>query len=343
MSRLFPIRSPVEREAEEPRVLAVDDEDADEVFSALSSDTARTILQLLYAEPRTASDLADHVDTSLQNVRYHLEKLRDAGLVEVADTWYSERGTEMKVYAPASESVVVFAGEDDGGTLRTLLRQLVGGVGVLAMGSVAVEYLARTYGTPEVGAGDGGGAGAPTGGDGAGSGAPTSTEAPSAGGGAPATTAAGGGTDAGGERTAAETAAGGTSIDSSSGDVTPGTGVAGTNAEGTTAAAGTRVGATNGDPTTATDGGTTNAVVPDSTTGETGATTAADLATDTAAATTSAVNESLGGGDGTTVADTAPEGVAAVEGAVGLPPGALFFLGGALMLAVLLGYQYLAR
>ncbi|MFB6218883.1 MAG: ArsR/SmtB family transcription factor, partial [Halobacteriaceae archaeon] len=110
MSRLLPFRTPVERESDEPRVLGIDDDAADEVFDALASRTAREILGALYEEPRTASDLAEGVDTSLQNVRYHLDSLTDAGLVEVADTWYSSRGTEMKVYAPADSSVVVFAG-----------------------------------------------------------------------------------------------------------------------------------------------------------------------------------------------------------------------------------------
>ena len=110
MSRLFPLRRSVEPTGEEPRLVDIDEDAADEVFGALSSETARSILAALYEEPRTASDLAEAVDTSLQNVRYHLEKLVDAELVEVADTWYSERGTEMKVYAPRSESLVLFAG-----------------------------------------------------------------------------------------------------------------------------------------------------------------------------------------------------------------------------------------
>jgi DNA-binding transcriptional ArsR family regulator len=140
VSRLLPLRTPVEREEGQHRVLSIDEDAADEVFAALSSETARTILSALYEEPRTASDLADVGDTSLQNVRYHLEKLRDAGLVEVVDTWYSSRGTEMKVYAPADASVVMFAGDEDTGlSLREALGRLVGGVGILGLASLAVE------------------------------------------------------------------------------------------------------------------------------------------------------------------------------------------------------------
>lgn len=148
MSRLFPFTTDAESAAEEPRLVDISDEAADDVFAALSSTTARAAYQSLHHEPRTASDLADVTDTSLQNVRYHLDNLRDAGLVEVVDTWYSERGTEMKVYAPTDTSLVVFAGDDeDKSTLWTLVRNFVGGVGVLGLASVAVQRVA-TRGLP---------------------------------------------------------------------------------------------------------------------------------------------------------------------------------------------------
>lgn len=163
MSRLFPFTTSAESKAEEARLVDIADDAADEVFAALSSGTARAAYRSLHEEPRTTSDLADVTDTSLQNCRYHLDNLQDAGLVEVVDTWYSERGTEMKVYAPTDTSLVVFAGDDDDReTLWTLVRNLVGGVAVLGLASVAVERLA-TRGLPFAPrAGDGSG---PTGGD----------------------------------------------------------------------------------------------------------------------------------------------------------------------------------
>src|SRR6056297_1374896 len=97
----------------EPKVVGVDSEDADDLLAALQSETARDLLAALYDEPATPSALAEEVDTSIQNVRYHLEKLTDADLVEVADTVYSEKGREMNVYAPAAKPLVVFAGSDD--------------------------------------------------------------------------------------------------------------------------------------------------------------------------------------------------------------------------------------
>ncbi|WP_323675754.1 helix-turn-helix domain-containing protein [Halorubellus sp. PRR65] len=141
MSRLLPFQSDTEvPEDRAPRVVDLEGEDAEKVFGALSSETARAIFTALHEEPMTASDVADAVDSSIQNVRYHLENLTDAGLVEVVDTWYSSRGNEMKVYAPKDGPLIVSSDESRASRIRTALSRLVGGVGVLAASSLVVQY-----------------------------------------------------------------------------------------------------------------------------------------------------------------------------------------------------------
>ncbi|QLG28492.1 helix-turn-helix transcriptional regulator [Halorarum halophilum] len=153
-------------EDREPRVLGVDADDAEDVLSALSSDTARSVLAALHREPGPASDVADRVDTSLQNAQYHLKRLREAGLVEVGGTAYSEKGREMDVYAPADRALVLVAGrEEDTRGLKGTLKRLLGGVGVVALVSVFIETwldgpFAPTlpFGTMASGGADGGAA-----------------------------------------------------------------------------------------------------------------------------------------------------------------------------------------
>jgi len=143
VSRLFPFGSESSPEpAEGVRVVGIDDETASDVFQALSADTTRKVFAAIYADPGTASDLADRVDTSLPNVQYHLDKLRDVDLIEVADTWYAENGNEMNVYAPTDRSVVVVAGDEESrSTIRGMLSRLFGALAVLLAGSVVVETL----------------------------------------------------------------------------------------------------------------------------------------------------------------------------------------------------------
>jgi DNA-binding transcriptional ArsR family regulator len=140
----------------EPRVIGVDSEDAEDVLSALSSETARELLAELHDDPAAPSELADRVDTSLQNAQYHLEKLEKAGAVAVVDTAYSAKGREMDVYAPADQPLVIFAGDDDDSSLlRSALSRLLGAVGVLGLASLAIQQL---YGQRSLFGGGAGGA-----------------------------------------------------------------------------------------------------------------------------------------------------------------------------------------
>ena len=153
MSSIFPLRNTVTRDEDrEPRLVDLDEETADEVFEALSSGTTRSIFLSLHQNPQTASDLADETETSVQNVQYHLGKLKDASLVEVVDTWYSERGTEMKVYAPKDDSLVLFAGRDKQSTLRSLLNRVAGVLTLLVPASILAGLGAHwTIGTQDRG------------------------------------------------------------------------------------------------------------------------------------------------------------------------------------------------
>jgi len=140
----------------DPRVIGVDGDDADAVLSALSSDTAREILSALHERPGPASDVAERVDSSLQNTQYHLNRLREAGVVEVADTVYSEKGREMDVYAPADGPLVLVAGdESETAGVRATLRRLLGGVGAVGLGALLVETALGGPFAPSFGLGGG--------------------------------------------------------------------------------------------------------------------------------------------------------------------------------------------
>ncbi|MFW5896417.1 MAG: ArsR/SmtB family transcription factor [archaeon] len=146
-----------------PRIVGLNSDDADALLSALSSETARKLLAALHEEPATPSRVADRIDTSLQNVQYHLEKLENADAIEVVDTVYSEKGREMNVYAPTDQPLVVFAGDEKASSgLKTALSRLLGGLGVLAAGALVVQ---SAFGTGGLGGlFDSGGGSAPAGG-----------------------------------------------------------------------------------------------------------------------------------------------------------------------------------
>jgi DNA-binding transcriptional ArsR family regulator len=174
MSRLLPSLPDATPEEREPRVVGVDDDEADDLIAALGSETSRDILSTLHDRPATKSELADEVDTSLQNVQYHLSRLDEADLVDVVDTAYSEKGREMDVYAAADEPLVLFAGGSEESTgIKTALMRLLGGYGIIGLAALAaqrllsVESLGGSGFTARSGGGDAGTATA-DGGDGGG-------------------------------------------------------------------------------------------------------------------------------------------------------------------------------
>lgn len=102
MSRPLPLRPSIEHTPQSESAMVLGDDESTAVLDSLASEKAREILAALAERPATASDLADRVNTSLQNVHYHLENLGEADLVTDAGTWYSSKGKAMTVYAPTS-------------------------------------------------------------------------------------------------------------------------------------------------------------------------------------------------------------------------------------------------
>ncbi len=152
MADLLPSSSDVEPPSGgTPRILGVDSDDADDLLGALSSDTARGLLSELHDQPATASELSDRADTSLQNAQYHLKKLEDADLITAVDTIYSEKGREMKVYAPSDGPLILFAGREEQTTgLKDALSRVLGVAVLLGVVSAGIQY-AVTQGLLDIG------------------------------------------------------------------------------------------------------------------------------------------------------------------------------------------------
>lgn len=127
-----------------PAVVDVTDDDAGDLVDALGSETARELYSTLHDDPAPPSELARTLDTSVQNVHYHLSKLQAAGVVESVGTRLSEKGNEMTVYGPAADPIVLVG--DASPTKRDDLRRAVSewaaGVAVLGLTSLAVQVAA---------------------------------------------------------------------------------------------------------------------------------------------------------------------------------------------------------
>ncbi|MFC7059339.1 ArsR/SmtB family transcription factor [Halovenus salina] len=144
MARLLPSQTESSTERDDPAVFYIDDERTAEMISTLSGETALTIFRMLDDDALTASEIADDLDLSVQNTTYHLENLQDAGLVEVIDTCYSEKGREMEIFTAAREpKILVLGSKDEGKTIRRAFTTLAGAVGVSAIALAAWSSLSQ--------------------------------------------------------------------------------------------------------------------------------------------------------------------------------------------------------
>lgn len=295
----------------EPRVVGLDSEEADDLMAALSSTTARRLLAELHEDPAPPGELADRVDTSLQNAQYHLENLEDAGAIEVVGTAYSEKGREMRVYGPADSPLVIFAGEKERASgLRAALSRLFGGFAALALASLAIQ---QAFGRSLLaGSGD---QAVPAGG--------TATPTPTSEGGAAGGGDAGDGEDGGpGAYEAQETS---TETYTRSGDETS----AGTETpQGTPTVEDAEGGDSADSAATETASGADDAAAEPS-------------ATDTAETVTDTATETAGGTTPTPSGDEFDVfGILEAALGAGLPPGLAFFLGGATVLTLFVATTY---
>jgi DNA-binding transcriptional ArsR family regulator len=125
------------------RIAELPDDDVIAIFNALAGESTCRMYKSIQETPKTASELRTELETSIQNVHYHLDKLEDAGLIEPVETELSEKGREMSVYGATYNPLVIsFAPESKRAELRKALTRVVGAISVLGLVSIGIEYLA---------------------------------------------------------------------------------------------------------------------------------------------------------------------------------------------------------
>lgn len=128
----------------------MDDDEAVEIFETLGTETTYRVYKLLHEEPQVPRELGSTLDSSSQNIHYHLNKLEEADLIEPVDTWHSQNGVEMHVYAPAHHPLVLsFASESDQTEIQSLLARTFGLLGLVGFASLFAEFLVNWWLPPE--------------------------------------------------------------------------------------------------------------------------------------------------------------------------------------------------
>ena len=89
------------------KIIATDDEKIKSFGEIFTSDSSRKILQLLFNEELSATQIAQKSDVSLQLVKYHLNKLQDLGVVKISKIEKNSKSQDMKIYSASKFSLVI--------------------------------------------------------------------------------------------------------------------------------------------------------------------------------------------------------------------------------------------
>jgi len=119
------------------------DERAQKIAKAMSSQTASDILQLLAEAPKSLTGITERLAIPLTTAKYHTENLLDAGLILVADTKYSVKGREIKIYSLTNQLLIVAPRQSN---VRSLLLKYASLFGIVVFGSLVIAVLSPILG-----------------------------------------------------------------------------------------------------------------------------------------------------------------------------------------------------
>jgi len=124
--------------AENVLVLEPGDERAQKIAKAMGSPMAGDILQILAEGPKSLTEITDKLSIPMNTAKYHVENLLDAGVISVADTKYSVKGREVKLYTLTDQLLIVAPRRAD---VRSLLLKYASLFGIVAVSTLALSAI----------------------------------------------------------------------------------------------------------------------------------------------------------------------------------------------------------
>lgn len=127
--------------AENVVVVQPGDKRAQKIARAMASQTANAVIQTFSAGPLTSSEIARAMKIPITTASYHIENLLDAGLIEVTEIRWSEKGREVKVYGLADQVLIIAPPKSD---LESVLKKYATLFGVVVLASLGLWWILPT-------------------------------------------------------------------------------------------------------------------------------------------------------------------------------------------------------
>src|SRR3989344_3588410 len=88
-------------------LVSLKEDKAKKLAQVISNDTSRKILDYLAEKEATESDLAKTLEVPISTIHYNLKALMDAGIIEVEEFHYSQKGKEVNHYKLANKYIII--------------------------------------------------------------------------------------------------------------------------------------------------------------------------------------------------------------------------------------------
>lgn len=123
-------------------ILEPGDERAQKISKAMGSQTASDILQILAENQKSLTEITERLSIPLTTAKYHIENLLEAGLISVAETRYSVKGREIKIYSLTNQLLIVAPRTSN---VRSLLLKYASLFCIVILGTLAVSVLSPLF------------------------------------------------------------------------------------------------------------------------------------------------------------------------------------------------------
>ncbi len=128
--------------AEGVLILEPGDERAKKIGKAMANKSATAILSVLKGNDLTLSEISERMDQPMTTVKYHVENLLDAELIEVRKVRYSEKGREVKIYGVNDRLVIV---APSGGNVKDTLLKYASVFALLLIATLAMVAISPSF------------------------------------------------------------------------------------------------------------------------------------------------------------------------------------------------------
>lgn len=135
-------------------LINLNDQKTKKLVETITSDTSRKILDHLALNDDTETNISTNLTIPLPTVHYHLQKLKEAGLVIVDEFHYSKKGREVQHYKLANKYIIIAPKtvSDISETLKSLLPAVLLSAGIaliIKILTTATKTVAETSGSIE--------------------------------------------------------------------------------------------------------------------------------------------------------------------------------------------------